>query len=185
MKPSFALAILVPAHFILTAGPVLALGATAPVTWLSSASELPRPVAKALNDCRFLAEPPESEWLPDSESGGFRAALAGGVELYLVTCDYGASNVFDAAVLYASGKAERLKFPAKGESKKLVRRDTAGNSRWLGDGKLSTYISGGCAGAVGTEALYEIASGGVTLIFQKSNENCDNPDWKLDYGTEP
>ena len=170
---------------MLAAGPVLALGATGPVTWLGSAAELPRAVFKALEDCRFLADPLEGEWLPDNESGGFRTTLAGGVELYVVTCDYGASNMFDAGVLYAEGKAQRLKFPAKDDGAELVPRDTAGNSRWLGGGRLSTYVSGGCAGAVGTEALYDIAPDGVTLIFQKSNDDCDTPDWKLDYGTEP
>jgi hypothetical protein len=185
MKQLLALAVIALLHGVLSAGPALALSAEAPVTWLGSASELPRPVSKALDDCRFLAEPMESNWLPDNETGGLRAALADGVELYVVTCDYGASNMFDAAVLYASGKAKRLDFPVKNEGEKLERRDTAGNSRWLGDGKLSTYVSGGCAGAVGTEALYEITSGGANLIFQKSNDNCDKPDWKLDYGEEP
>ena len=185
MKQLLAVAALASFHSILPAGPAFALGSEEPVTWLGSAGELPRPVSKALEECRFLAEPLESEWQPDDETGGFRIALASGVELYVVTCDYGASNTFDAAVLYASGKAKRLDFPFKDEGAELTVRDTVGNSRWLGNGRLATYVSGGCAGAVGTEALYEITPGGIALIFQKSNDNCDAPDWTLDYGKEP
>jgi hypothetical protein len=165
--------------------PALALGSETTVTWLTSARELPPAVAAALSDCRYIAEDEESEWLPDSESGGFRSLQDDGAELYIVTCDFGASNMFDAAVHYAGGKARRLRFPAFEGEPELRLYDMAPNTRFVGGGMLSAYYSAGCAGTVGAEFLYRIARGEVTLVFQKTNESCEAPDWRLVYGHEP
>lgn len=165
--------------------PVLAMGSTAAVTWLGSASELPDAVQGAMSGCSYITPDSTEAWGPDNETGAFYLNLGDGGRLYIVTCELAASNAFDAAVRLQEGRAERLVFPFLNEDGTLGTKPTVPNSRWQSDGVLSAYLSTGCAGAMGVELLYRLTGGKFDLVYQKSNQNCDSPSWHLDYGKEP
>ena len=131
--------------------PGLALGSKLPVTWLKSVDELPQEVRAALSTCGFFSddtgistEYKNIEYTRGGETGGFHVKLDDLSELYMTNCDAGASDFFDAAVLYKDHKATRLNFTGRRKDGTVYESDTAGNTQWLGDGAVSSSESHMC-----------------------------------------
>jgi hypothetical protein len=162
------------------AGPAFSMGSDRPVTWLKSFGELPKPVLRALASCSYPHEHLREALEQDTETGGYFIEIKGD-KVYIVTCELAASNAFDAAVLFANGRAKRLAFPALRDDKRLHGDATAGNTRLQKDGSLAAMISMGCAGSVGVAMTYVFKAGRLVLTGQQSNSNCDKPAWKVVY----
>jgi hypothetical protein len=163
-----------------------AMGAESPVTWLKSANDLPKPVARALKDCPYLKPSGgglAEAWEPNGESGGFRAKLDGGRELYVVTCDLGASNAMEAAVLFAGGRAKRLTFPFVDETGAKSSEPMIANSTWK-NGALTSGLLQGCAGVRSTSATHVLEKDRFVLDaleWQVPDDKCKNPKTKVIY----
>ena len=175
------------AFLLLIAAPDSAnsMGAEVPVSWLKSEADLPASVRAQLQDCRYIAEGRAEAWDENSETGGYSVDVDSKQKLFVITCDLAASNAFDAAVLLEGEKAKRLFFPDLDENGEKSPRDRIGNSMMKKDLILSSGVSAGCAGQVGTTAIHKFANGAFELLSLESNSNCEKPEWKTIYEKKP
>jgi hypothetical protein len=171
------------------AAQVSAAGAAGKLTFLKSAKELPLAVIAKLKDCPYLnptAEDAPTEpdvWKPDGETGGSRLRLAKGGDIYVVSCDLAASNVWTAAVLHKNGKAKRLSFPFIDEVGKKSMRTSLGNAHWK-NGILESGVAEGCAGNNSTTASHAWAKDRFELSLlevSRADSNCENAKTKVIY----
>jgi hypothetical protein len=131
--------------FGLFASDAFALEATVPVTRITSTEQLPIPVLELYSkNCPMPIEM-VPDWSKGSESGGFEIKLEDGRQLFILTCDWGGSNIRQNVFLFNGISTRDLEFSHQDEKGQVTYLPGLYNAQYLEDGVLMSVTSEVCS----------------------------------------